>query len=107
MKTLLVLLLVCSPVFAREQVEKGSQQIEDFTLHIRIVKDAREECKKRLKEAGVMLEESVHGCVVAGYRNGSEVEECFVFIETPRRVDDDNMATLGHEVWHCSRGDFH
>lgn len=32
---------------------------------------------------------------------------CNIHTKRPRRVDDDNMLTLGHEVLHCLWGEFH
>lgn len=45
------------------------------------------------------------GFSVLGRRDGEYV--CLLFVQRPRRVDDERTTALGHEMLHCLTGEFH
>jgi hypothetical protein len=105
---LLALVLGGCSVTGAERIGEGSQHHDVFRVHINLVapENLTATCNQLSTRYGGAKAARFAGCSFDGV--GSDgARECFIYAAAPHRLDDDKTLTLGHELWHCARGDFH
>lgn len=101
MKPLLICLLLSACSSA--PVVQQSFVANEWTMRMVVVEYPDTVCREK---GAVSQGGTVAGCSVLDYTKEHRI--CTVYVRAPLQSDDHRrLSTIGHEVWHCARGDFH
>ena len=96
---------------AKAESIRETQHFDKFSLSINVIdaEDINRVCHAEMEKVGNPLDKhnQVKGCSLLTRNKETQTLTCKIWIPTPDHVDDDNITSVGHEVWHCARGDYH